>query len=556
MKQALAFAFLIFIFVVNGEIYDNSISLFADDTPKNTNITCFCTGEENCDVNSPTCRITHSDQVCYEVWSKYPGEETIHVTAGCMYNDFLITQILCHNNQSDRYIICCTDKDRCNDRDAYANDVRKQFALLNKRKSNKLPVLLILCIVIGCSFPIACLAMLVFIRLKRKRTNSSSCDIKTNEYTFKQRLMKYLHHQSKSSSSVNEAPDIFEEVSEGSNRCGYPLLAPVHFAKQITLDEKIGIGGYGCVYRGKWHDEVIAVKIFSSSDEPSWVREVYIYETLGLNHENILRYIAADNIDVSNRIERWIATEYHENGSVYDYLTDHTITVPTMIKMMFSIASGLCHLHRPIDAARGKVALAHRDLKTKNILVKKDLTCCIADLGLAVKEKRPNRNTEEKSTVIDIIANHRAGTIRYMSPEILNKTLNDQSFESYKAADIYALGLVFWEILRRCQTTADVNDADPYQLPYENVLPNNPSFEQMHGIVYIKKLRPPSSTRWANNSTLCYIFDCCQELWLEDPACRPSSYRIQKQLREQSQSIEVNSLNTHIESQIEGAHTI
>ena len=60
----------------------------------------------------------------------------------------------------------------------------------------------------------------------------------------------------------------------------------------------------------------------------------------------------------------------------------------------------------------GKVALAHRDLKTKNILVKKDLTCCIADLGLAVKEKRPNRNTEEKPTVIDIIANHRAGTIR------------------------------------------------------------------------------------------------------------------------------------------------
>jgi hypothetical protein len=42
-----------------------------------------------------------------------------------------------------------------------------------------------------------------------------------------------------------------------------------------------------------------------------------------------------------------------------------------------------------------------------------------------------------------------------MAPEILNKTLNDQSFESYKAADLYALGLVFWEILRRCQTTPE-----------------------------------------------------------------------------------------------------
>ena len=61
------------------------------------------------------------------------------------------------------------------------------------------------------------------------RTNSSSGDIKTNEYTVKQRLMKYLHHQSKPSSSVNEAPDIFEEVSEGSARCGkfFPGDVPI-----------------------------------------------------------------------------------------------------------------------------------------------------------------------------------------------------------------------------------------------------------------------------------------------------------------------------------------
>ena len=36
-----------------------------------------------------------------------------------------------------------------------------------------------------------------------------------------------------------------------------------------------------------------------------------------------------------------------------------------------------------------------------------------------------------------------------MAPEILNNTLNLNSFESFKAADIYCLGLVFWEIGRR-----------------------------------------------------------------------------------------------------------
>lgn len=42
----------------------------------------------------------------------------------------------------------------------------------------------------------------------------------------------------------------------------------------------------------------------------------------------------------------------------------------------------------------------------------------------------------------------------YMAPEVLDGTLNEQSFESFKAADIYALGLVYWEMLRRCRLSA------------------------------------------------------------------------------------------------------
>ncbi len=60
----------------------------------------------------------------------------------------------------------------------------------------------------------------------------------------------------------------------------------------------------------------------------------------------------------------------------------------------------------------GKVAFAHRDIKTKNILVKKDLSCCIADLGLAVKEVREKQNDNNERAVIDIKPNHRVGTIR------------------------------------------------------------------------------------------------------------------------------------------------
>ena len=45
-----------------------------------------------------------------------------------------------------------------------------------------------------------------------------------------------------------------------------------------------------------------------------------------------------------------------------------------------------------------------------------------------------------------------------MAPEILDETINMQNFESFKAADMYALGLVFWEILRRCRTNPQGTD--------------------------------------------------------------------------------------------------
>ncbi len=48
----------------------------------------------------------------------------------CIYNDFLFTQIICNGNQTNRYIICCTDKDFCNDRDAFSSDIRKKLSVL------------------------------------------------------------------------------------------------------------------------------------------------------------------------------------------------------------------------------------------------------------------------------------------------------------------------------------------------------------------------------------------------------------------------------------------
>lgn len=116
-----------------------------------------------------------------------------------------------------------------------------------------------------------------------------------------------------------------------------------------------------------------------------------------------------------------------------------TVDTKVMLAMALSIATGLAHLHMDIVGTRGNIlnicylhlwffdfiqlndytlehftgkpAIAHRDLKSKNILVKSNLTCAIGDLGLAVRH-------DIKTDTVDIPSNHRVGTKRYMSPEV------------------------------------------------------------------------------------------------------------------------------------------
>lgn len=53
------------------------------------------------------------------------------------------------------------------------------------------------------------------------------------------------------------------------------------------------------------------------------------------------------------------------------------------------------------------------------------------------------------SDYLDIGHNPRVGTKRYMAPEVLSEQIRTDCFESYKKTDIWAYGLVLWEITRR-----------------------------------------------------------------------------------------------------------
>ena len=55
----------------------------------------------------------------------------------------------------------------------------------------------------------------------------------------------------------------------------------------------------------------------------------------------------------------------------------------------------------------------------------------------------------QADNLLDVGNNPKVGTKRYMAPEVLDDSVQTDCFESYKRVDIWALGLVLWEIARR-----------------------------------------------------------------------------------------------------------
>ncbi|XP_029450384.1 activin receptor type-1B isoform X2 [Rhinatrema bivittatum] len=318
--------------------------------------------------------------------------------------------------------------------------------------------------------------------------------------------------------------DLVYDLSTSGSGSGLPLFVQRTVARTIVLQEIIGKGRFGEVWRGRWRGGDVAVKIFSSREERSWFREAEIYQTVMLRHENILGFIAADNKDNGTWTQLWLVSDYHEHGSLFDYLNRYSVAIEGMIKLALSAASGLAHLHMEIVGTQGKPGIAHRDLKSKNILVKKNGTCAIADLGLAVRH-------DSVTDTIDIAPNQRVGTKRYMAPEVLDETINMKHFDSFKCADIYALGLVYWEIARRC-SAGGVHEE--YQLPYYDLVPSDPSIEEMRKVVCDQTLRPNIPNWWQSYEALRVMGKMMRECWYANGAARLTSLRIKKTLSQLS----------------------
>nr|UYR58228.1 thick veins 1 [Henosepilachna vigintioctopunctata] len=406
-------------------------------------------------------------------------------------------------------IQCCDDVNECNrnlkplypERPTTEAPVFEQF--------DSLPYIVLLTSITACIT-----IFLLVIAIIYKKYNRKDMQRKHNLYA-RNYQVKYPNME------VHGPLSNLIDQSSGSGS-GLPILVQRTIAKQIQMVRSVGKGRYGEVLLANWRGEQVAVKVFNTTEEQSWFRETEVYQTVLMRHDNILGFIAAD-IKGGSWPQMILITDYHERGSLYDHLQTHVLDSNSLLLMATSIASGLSHLHTEIFGTRGKPAIAHRDIKSKNILVKRNGECCIADFGLAVKYLS---DTNE----IDVPPNIRSGTRRYMAPEILDKSISLKNFEAHKMSDMYAFGLVLWEMSRRCITGDKITTADEYCVPYYDLVPSDPSFDDMLDVVCVKKLRPQIPLRWETDDTLLTMSKIMQECWHANPAVRLTALRVKKTL--------------------------
>jgi len=201
---------------------------------------------------------------------------------------------------------------------------------------------------------------------------------------------------------------------------------------ELEFIGEIGKGGYGTVFRSKWRETVVAVKVLDSKINMSASQLQDLRMEAGVMarmrpHYNVLLLLGVCTVSPPY----CIVTEYMDGGSLYALLmSDKKIDNSDIVKIIKGVGRGLLHLHME--------GVVHRDLAARNILLKetKDgFEPKISDFGLS---RLLDTEDQTSSTT-----NSDVGPLKIMAPEcILNKEYSVKS-------DVWAFSILLAEIYTR-----------------------------------------------------------------------------------------------------------
>src|SRR6476659_469949 len=199
--------------------------------------------------------------------------------------------------------------------------------------------------------------------------------------------------------------------------------------ERYQLQDPIGRGGMATIYRGRdmRMDRTVAIKVLREvySTDPKFVtrfqREAKAASVL--QHPNIVQVFDYGQSDGNY----FIVMELVEGTDLRRYLRSRgVLAIDRAIIITHDIALGLGAAHRR--------QIVHRDVKPQNILVGRDGMIKLTDFGIASVYKDINA---ERLTTTGMTL----GTVQYYAPE------QAQGEIVSPAADVYALGIVMYEML-------------------------------------------------------------------------------------------------------------
>jgi hypothetical protein len=300
---------------------------------------------------------------------------------------------------------------------------------------------------------------------------------------FEQEFQRYTPRTSPTTSSSSSSPTAKEEehdamdLGEGCNIK----------SSEIQLGDIIGEGNFGRVYRAVCRGKAVAVKIISvdkcgADFVADFSREVEVMSKV--NHPNICLYMGGCT-SIPGRM--MLVTPLYK-VSLDRLLYSHTaiMSLPLRMRIARDVALGMTWLHNTTPM------MVHSDLKTPNILLDDNYNAVVCDFG----------QTEILRTASHELTTW-GGSILYMAPEkLLGAGCNEK-------VDVYAYGLVLWELIARRQVYAHYVHCD--------------SIATFVGAIVERHERPAALSQEDCPSSLMSLMEAC---WQAAPASRPSFQRI------------------------------
>ncbi|XP_020491089.1 TGF-beta receptor type-2 [Labrus bergylta] len=302
----------------------------------------------------------------------------------------------------------------------------------------------------------------------------------------------------------------------------------------IKLEAVVGKGRFAEVWRGCLLDgekggvssyETVAVKVFPAVEYASWRNECSIFSDPKLEHDNVVRFFAAMERGPPGHALRkyWLVLAYHSLGNLQDFLSANILTWEELIAMAGSIARGLAHLHNDTTPSGvPKVPVAHRDLKSSNIVVKSRKECALCDFGLALR-------LDLSLTADDYANSGQVGTARYMAPEVLESRVNLEDLEAFKQMDVYSMALVLWELASRCEAIG-VAEVKSYEPAFGSKVCEQPCVDSMRDLVLRDRGRPEIPSTWTQHQGMGVFCSTITECWDHDPEARLTAHCVVERL--------------------------